>query len=139
MNSNLGERGQAVMLYAVFIPLSVVFALGIIDYMVTNIRVMETIAAADLAAHAGAQLVHLSPDGTIHVDSAGGAQMATSYFQRQAPQGAVLRSVDCRQIEARPACRLTAEVRSAGFLLPKTWIRVDAMGVLAYGATRENQ
>ena len=127
------------MLYAVFIPLTVLFALGIIDYMVTNVRVMETIAAADLASHAGAQVVYLRPDGSIHIDPSKGAQTAAAYFSRQAPQGAVLRSVRCLQIDARPVCTLSADVRSAGFLLPKSWIHVDALGVLAYGATRDNQ
>ncbi len=127
------------MLYAVFIPLTILFALGIIDYMVTNLRVMDTVAAADLAAHAGAQVVQVEPGGVIKVNPLEAAKTATAYFIRQAPMHAVLRNVRCSQYQGQPACILTATVRSAGFLLPESWIRVDALGVLAFGATRDNQ
>ena len=49
------QQGQAIALFAVVVPVMVLFFLGVIDYMVTNARVMETVAAADLGAHAGAQ------------------------------------------------------------------------------------
>ncbi|MBL0348093.1 hypothetical protein [Candidatus Villigracilis affinis] len=49
----------------------VALLLGILDYMVTNARVMETVAAADLAAHAGAQEITVLPDGTITATTAG--------------------------------------------------------------------
>ena len=35
---------------AILLPLMSIFLLGILDYMVTNARVMETVAVADLAA-----------------------------------------------------------------------------------------
>ena len=58
MKVKLKERGQSVALFAILMPIMSLFLLGILDYMVTNARVMETVAAADLAAHAGA----LTPD-----------------------------------------------------------------------------
>lgn len=139
MRPRHAECGQAVMLFAVFIPLSVLFALGVIDYMVTNIRVMETIAAADLAVHAGAQVIRLRPDGSIHPDTSRAVETTAAFFTRQAPATAVLQGIHCGRQDKRPTCVLRASVRSAGFLLPKTWIQVDARGTLAYGATRDNQ
>ncbi len=59
------SSGQAVALFAVLIPVMVLFFLGVIDYMVSNARVMETVAAADLAAHAGAQYIQ-SASGWHH-------------------------------------------------------------------------
>lgn len=138
VNEYSAEKGQAVMLYALLIPLTTLFVLGIMDYMITSIRVMEALAAADLAAHAGAQVVDVLPDGTIR--SAPTASLAASaFFTRQAPPGSVLKTVDCRQRDGRPSCALTVSVQSAGFLFPKSWIRVNALGVLAYGATRADQ
>jgi hypothetical protein len=34
---------------------------------------------------------------------------------------------------------VTAEVRSAGILLPTRWVRVRAIGYLAHGVTRGDQ
>jgi hypothetical protein len=59
------ERGQSFMRFAILMPLLSLFLRGILDYMVTNARVMETVAAADLAAHAGAQEITFLPDGTL--------------------------------------------------------------------------
>ena len=63
------ERGQSILLFAILMPLMSLFLLGILDYMVTNARVMETVAAADLAAHAGAQEITVLPNGTITANS----------------------------------------------------------------------
>jgi Flp pilus assembly protein TadG len=78
------ERGQSILLFAILMPLMSLFLLGILDYMVTNARVMETVAAADLAAHAGAQEITVLPDGTITATTAGNAIPAT-YFNAQRP------------------------------------------------------
>jgi hypothetical protein len=138
---SVGRRasGQAVALFAVVIPVTVLFALGIFDYMVTTVRVMETLAAADLGAHAGAQIVKLQPDGRIVVDNPAARATAASYFNLQAPEGAVLHGVVCRLEQARPTCRLAASVPSAGYLIPQRTILVEAVGELAYGATRDDQ
>ena len=78
------ERGQSVLLFAILMPLMSLFLLGILDYMVTNARTMETVGIADLAAHAGAQEITVLPDGTITATS-GGNQIAALYFNAQRP------------------------------------------------------
>jgi len=133
------QAGQAVALFAVLIPVTVLFVLGIMDYMVTNARVMATLAAADLAAHAGAQVVTVRPDGTIRSANAMAEQTAAAYFQLQAPPEAVLGSASCSLIDGRPGCRLSVAVRSAGYLIPPRWIGVEAVGYLAYGVTEDDQ
>lgn len=132
------ERGQSVALFAILMPIMSLFLLGILDYMVTNARVMETVAAADLAAHAGAQEITVLPDGTITATTAGNG-IAANYFNSQRPGSAQLTSVSCGRHQGRPACYLTAQVRSAGYLLPARWVTVRAIGYLAHGVTREDQ
>jgi hypothetical protein len=133
------EKGQATTLFAVLVPVTVLFFLGVIDYMVTNARVMATVAAADLAAHAGAQQITLRPDGTIEPFSSQASAVATSFFNTQAPPEASLGGISCGLIQERPACRVSAHVRSAGWLLPETWISINAVGYLAYGVTEDDQ
>jgi len=132
------ERGQSILLFAILLPLMSIFLLGILDYMVTNARVMETVAAADLAAHAGAQEITVLPDGTITATQ-GGDEIAASYFQAQHLGTARLTFVSCGRHQGRPACLVTAEVRSAGILIPTRWVRVRAIGYLAHGVTRGDQ
>lgn len=133
------ERGQSIALFAVLIPVTTIFVLLIMDWMVTNIRMMETIAAADLAAHAGAQHVLILPDGAFEMDISAAQMTATSYFYAQAPAEAGLGSVTCFLEQARPACRVTASVVSAGYFLPQQTLQVQAVGYLAYGVTDEDQ
>jgi hypothetical protein len=132
------ERGQSILLFAILMPLMSVFLLGILDYMVTNARVMETVAAADLAAHAGAQEITVLPDGTITA-TRGGDEIAAWYFQAQRPAYAQLVFVSCGRHQGRPACLVTADVRSAGILIPTRWVRLRAIGYLAHGVTRGDQ
>ncbi len=138
MKSKKSERGQSILLFAILLPLMAVFLLGILDYMVTNARTMETVAAADLAAHAGAQEITVLPDGTISTTSAGNA-IAVEYFNAQRPVHAQLISVSCGRHQGRPACYVTARTRSAGYLLPARWVTVRAIGYLAHGVTRGDQ
>ncbi len=133
-----GERGQSILLFAILMPLMSVFLLGILDYMVTNARLMEAVAAADLAAHAGAQEIAVLPDGTITA-TRGGDEIAAWYFQAQRPAYAQLVFVSCGRHQGRPACLVTAEVRSAGILIPTRWVRLRAIGYLAHGVTRGDQ
>ena len=133
------ESGQAVAHFAILIPVTVLFFLGVVDYMVSNARAMETVAAADLAAHAGAQSITLLPDGAIDSDVSLAQQVATAYFAVQAPPEAVLGSVACGLVQNRPACQVSAAVQSAGWLLPPQWISVHAVGYLAYGVTEDDQ
>lgn len=138
MKATLKERGQAMPLFAILLPLMALFLLGILDYMVTNARAMETVAAADLAAHAGAQEITVLPDGDITATSAGNA-IAVEYFSSQRPTHAQLISVSCGRHQGRPACYVTARTRSAGYLLPARWVTVRAIGYLAHGVTRGDQ
>ena len=132
------ERGQSILLFAILMPLMSLFLLGILDYMVTNARVMETIAVADLAAHAGAQEITVLPDGTITAITHGNV-IASAYFNAQRPEYVRLVSVSCGRYQGRPACLIQADTRSAGYLLPARWIRVRAIGFLAHGVTRGDQ
>jgi Flp pilus assembly protein TadG len=132
------SRGQSILLFAILLPLMSVFLLGILDFMVTNARVMETVAAADLAAHAGAQEITVLPDGTITATNAGDP-IAAAYFNAQRPAHAQLVRVSCGQHQGRPACLLEARTKSAGYLLPARWISVRAIGYLANGVTRGDQ
>lgn len=132
------ERGQSVLLFAVLMPLMSLFLLGILDYMVTGARTMEMVGIADLAAHAGAQEITVLPNGTITATS-GGNQIATLYFNAQRPSYSQLTYVSCGRHQGRPACLVTARVRSAGYLLPSRWVTVRAVGYLAHGVTRGDQ
>ncbi len=132
------ERGQSIMLFAIMMPIMALFLIGVMDYMVTNARMMDTVAAADLAAHAGAQEIVVLPDGTLTVGSRGSA-IASMYFNGQLPTGARLVSVSCGRYQNRPACWVTAEVQSPGYLLPQRWITVNAIGYLAHGVTEGDQ
>lgn len=132
------QRGQAVPLFAVLMPLMSLFLLGILDYMLTNARVMEAVAAADLAAHAGAQEITVLPNGVITATTRGNA-IAANYFNSQAPAHARLANVSCGRHQERPACLVRVEVQSAGFLIPRRAISVSAIGYLAHGVTRGDQ
>ena len=132
------ERGQAIALFALLVPITTLFAMGILEYMVTNLRVMETVAAADLAAHAGAQEIRVLPDGSIEATEAG-RQVATAYFQAQRPEHSVFAGASCGQFDGRPGCRVQSQVQSMGYLLPQRWIGVNAIGYLAHGVTRGDQ
>ena len=114
------------------------FLLGILDYMVTNARVMETVAAADLAAHAGAQEITVLPDGTITATQAGDG-IARRYLVAQRPNYSQLVFVSCGRHQGRPACLLEAQTRSACILLPARWVTVRAIGYLAHCVTRGDQ
>jgi len=138
MKIRRSERGQSVLLFAILMPLMSLFLLGILDYMVTNARVMETVAVADLAAHAGAQEITVLPDGTITA-TAGGNGIAAMYFNAQRPGYAQLVSVSCGRHQGRPACFVHAQTRSTGYLLPARWVSVRAIGYLAHGVTRGDQ
>jgi hypothetical protein len=138
MRFGKSERGQSVLLFAILMPVMSLFLLGILDYMVTNARVMETIAVADLAAHAGAQEITVLPDGTITATTRGN-MIANAYFSAQRPEYVQLVSISCGRHQNRPACLIEANTRSAGYLLPARWIRVRAIGYLAHGVTRGDQ
>jgi Flp pilus assembly protein TadG len=138
MKSHKRERGQSVLFFAILMPIMALFLLGILDYMVTNARVMETVAVADLAAHAGAQEITVLPNGIITVTTRGNG-IAAAYFYGQAPAHAHLSNVSCGRHQGRPACFVRARVQSAGYLLPSRPVTVNAIGYLAHGITRGDQ
>src|SRR5512147_750580 len=138
MKGTRAVRGQSILLFAILMPIMSLFLLGILDYMITNARVMETVAAADLAAHAGAQEITVLPDGTITATTGGNA-IAATYFNAQRPDYAHLVSISCGRHQDRPACFVQAQTRSAGYLLPARWVTVRAIGYLAHGVTRGDQ
>jgi len=138
MKFNRRERGQSVLFFAILMPIMALFLLGILDYMVTNARVMETVAVADLAAHAGAQEITVLPNGVI-IATPRGRSIAAAYFNGQAPQYAHLASISCGRHQGRPACFVRAQVESAGYLLPSRSVTVNAIGYLAHGITRGDQ
>src|SRR5512137_1011705 len=138
MKVSRNERGQSILLFAILMPVMSLFLLGILDYMVTNARVMETVAVADLAAHAGAQEITVLPNGLIIATTRGNG-IAASYFNSQTPGYAHLSLVTCGRHQNRPACIVNAQVQSAGFLFPRRWINVNAIGYLAHGVTRGDQ
>jgi hypothetical protein len=132
------ERGQAAPLFAILMPIMALFLLVILDSMVTSARVMETVAASDLAAHAGAQEITVLPNGVINATARGNG-IAVNYFNGQAPPYARLVFVSCGRHQGRPACMVRAQVQSAGYVLPARVITVNAIGYLAHGVTRGDQ
>lgn len=132
------ERGQSLTLVALALPAIVLFWLGLLEYAVTTQRVQETVAAADLAAHAGAQAVELTPDGLLRPRPEAD-RIAADFFQRQHVAHARLAGARCFLADGRPACEVVATTDSAGFLLGRRAIRVRAVGYLAYGVTRSDQ
>ena len=79
------QKGQSIVFFALMLPLMAVFLLGILDYMVTSSRVMQGMALADLAAHAGVQEIKVQPNGAIIPDAAAPV-FATEYFGYAAPK-----------------------------------------------------
>ncbi len=132
------ERGQSAVLFAFVMLAMTLFTLFVIDYAVATLRSMETISAADLAAHAGAQEIRVLPNGKI-LGSSSGSGVAYQYFQRQKPPHAQFKSASCGLINNRPGCIVTATTSSPGFFGPSRQIEIRAVGYLIYGTTREEQ
>lgn len=133
----ISEKGQSIALFALMLPLMAIFILGLFDYMVTSVRMMEAVAVADLSAHAGAQEVKLLPNGKIVSDVPAAEEIATDYFRMQTPPYVQLVSVVCGDTVDRPFCRVSAQVNSAGYLFVPRPITIHAVGYLAWGVTRE--
>jgi len=132
------ESGQAAVLFAIVLSLMALFTLGLLEYMTTNAQVQEAVAIADLAAHAGAQEIAVRPSGEIY-STGEGAAIAERYFRMQAPSHVRYGGVSCGRFQGRPGCRVTAMVQSTGYLLPRQWITVRAIGYMANGVTRGDQ
>ena len=132
------QAGQAAVLFAIVLSLMALFTLGLLEYMTTNAQVQEAVAIADLAAHAGAQEIAVRPSGEIY-STGEGAAIAERYFRMQAPSHVRYGGVSCGRFQGRPGCRMTAMVQSTGYLLPRQWITVRAIGYMANGVTRGDQ
>jgi hypothetical protein len=132
------QKGQAIVLFALLMPVMALFLLGILDYMATNAQVMEVVAVADLAAHAGAQEITVLPDGRL-AGLVEGQAVAELYFHAQAPLGARFLAASCGQTQGQPSCQVWAQTPSAGYLIPQRQIQVSATGYLAQGVTRGDQ
>ncbi|MBU1661883.1 MAG: hypothetical protein KKD28_10480 [Chloroflexi bacterium] len=132
------EKGQAVTLFAIMLPLTTIFALLLFDYMITTSRLMDAVAVADLSAHAGAQEVAVYPDGVIYATDQGEV-IAAAYFGVQAPTYVQLTGISCGRVNERPACQVSAQVSSPGFFLPQRSISFNAIGYLSNGVTRGDQ
>lgn len=129
-------RGQIMPWLAVMLPIVVLLLLFAISYGTITLRAMRVMAAADLAAHAGAQAVRLWPNGRLR-DGRQAEETAARFFRAQAPSYARLQGVQCGVMDAGPYCEVTAHVPGGFFLAPDRV--VQARAVLAYGTTREKQ
>jgi len=137
-SSTTTESGQAAALFAIVLALMAIFTVGLLEYMTTNAQVQDAVAIADLAAHAGAMEITVRPSGEIY-STGEGAAIAERYFRMQAPSHVHFGGTSCGLFQGRPGCRVTAMVQSTGYLLPRQWITVNAIGYLANGVTRGDQ
>lgn len=133
------ERGQAIALFALFTMVMALLTLAALDYAVSSSRTMEAVAAADLAAHAGAMEVKLLPNGKIESRQDRAEAIAAAFFNAQRPSHAGLSTVSCGEFDGKPGCLVEAVTSSPGIFLGKREIRVQAIGYLAYGVLRDDQ
>jgi hypothetical protein len=132
------QKGQVIADFAIFLPILALTVIMAIDFLITTGRAMETISAADLAAHAGAQEVKLLRNGKIEPNGKG-PSVAAYYFALQKPAHARFVSASCGLSNNRPACEVVAETTTSGFFLPERPVRIRSVGYLAYGSTRDDQ
>lgn len=132
------QRGQSLLLFAICLPAIVVLILVVADTAVTTSRLMDGLAVADFAAHAGAQEVRVLPNGRMEPSSRA-SEVVAWYFYQQAPPYVQLVSVWCGVRRDMPACEVTVRVQTAGFLLGGDSITVRTVGYLSYGVTRVDQ
>lgn len=126
---------------ALFLPLMALMLLGAMEVAVDLLRVQETIAAADLAAHAGAQVAAVNPRGEILPAGDAGALRAIQVFLTHRPPHARPVGARCGPAGMRVACEVVAETETAGWFpfVGRRPIRVRAIGYLVPGATRGEQ
>jgi uncharacterized membrane protein len=134
----LKQKGQAMVQFAVFLPVLIILLMIVADTAITSARLMDAVAVSDLAAHAGAQEVKVLPNGKIE-PSENAENVAAAYFMQQAPPYVSLVSIVCDVRKGKPACELVVRVHTAGVMVGQNWITVRALGYLAYGVTRDDQ
>jgi len=135
------RRGQILVFFALLLPFLVLLLLGALETALTFLRVQETMAAADLAAHAGTQVATVTVAGRLVPAGDAGAHRAVQVFLTQRPPHARLVEARCGLQGVRVACRVTAETETAGWFpfIGRRSIRVSAIAYLVPGATRGEQ
>lgn len=135
------KRGQILVWMALLLPLLILMLLGAAEAAADLLRVQETIAAADLAAHAGAQAAVVAPDGRLVPAGQAGAFRAVQVFLMHRPPHARIVEARCGLQGVRVACRVVAETSAVGFFpfARGRTFRVAAVGYLVPGATRGEQ
>ena len=131
-----GVRGQVLPLLAVALAGFILLVLAALDYGAVTLRVMHAVAAADMAAHAGAMRSRVLPDGRIVMMPDAEAVAARVFRENRTPYTRFL-GAECGVIHGRmPWCEVKVEVQGA------LWTRrriVRARAVLTEGVTREGQ
>ncbi len=129
-------RGQVLPLLAVALAGFILLVIAALDYGAVTLRVMHAVAAADMAAHAGAMRNRVLPDGRIVMLPDAEARARQVFLENRIPY-ARFRRAECGVMNGRrPWCEVTVEVEGA------FWTRrriVKARAVLAEGVTREGQ
>ena len=129
-------KGQVLPLLAVALAGFILLVVAALDYGVITLRVMHAVAAADMAAHAGAMRNRVLPDGRIVMLPDAEAVAARVFRENRAPY-THFRGAECGVLNGRrPWCEVAVEVEGA------FWTRrriVKARAVLAGGVTREGQ
>jgi hypothetical protein len=135
------RRGQILVFFALLLPFLVLILLGALEAAADVLRVQETMAAADLAAHAGVQAAVVTVDGRPAPAGDAGAHRALQVFLMQRPPHARLVEARCGHSGVRVACRVAAETETVGWFpfVGRRPIRVSAIAYLVSGATRGEQ
>ena len=120
------EKGQSIAIFAIMLPVMALFLIGLLDYMVTNARVMEAVAISDLSAHAGAQEIIVEPNGLI-LSTPKGAKVAATYFRGQSPSYIRMAGVQCGLVKGRPACLVHAQGGAGDFNFTGGWHRFSCI------------
>jgi len=127
-------RGQVFPLMALFLAALLVLVMAALSYGVLTVRLMDALAAADLAAHAGAMQIHVLPDGRY--ETRRGERVAQAVFRRHALPFARLQGAVCGVDDGKPWCEVTVRVEGALWAPDRT---IHARAVLAAGVTGEDQ
>ncbi len=128
-------KGQVLPFVAITLAALLILILATISYGVLTLRTMRALAAADLAAHAGAMEVRVLPNGQI-VPNGRGPHMARNVFLQHQPPHTSLVGVSCGLHARRPFCEVTVRVEGA-FWAPDRVVKARAL--LVQGITQEGQ
>ncbi len=127
-------KGQVFPLVALSLGALLVLIMAALSYGVLTARLMDTLGATQLAAHAGAMAIHVLPDGRYQL--ANSERVARDVFAQHRLPYASLESVTCGLDQGRPWCEVAARVE--GVLLAPG-MTVHSRAILVPGITREGQ